>query len=223
MQKNEKISTRSPLDLLKDAAVDESFQHFKTHMAASLLFPVKRHQRQYCIRRAISQFCRSELFLEFGVYKGAGLSLFANELKAIEAQVYGFDSFEGIEEDWTGNHNGRPAGSYSLRGKAPKIDTNAHLCEGLIQETLDGFLEEHQGKIVAFAHMDFDTYTPTEYALRKIMPRLTKGSILLFDELYGYPGWKDHEYKALTETIPSSSYKYICFSREAVGIEIIDE
>jgi hypothetical protein len=185
-----------------------------------MLFPRKQHIRQFCVRRAVKNLKARGLFLEFGVFKGAGINLFAKELEGYSLEVYGFDSFVGLEEDWTGNQNGRPEGAYSLEGKVPIVHANAHLEVGWIQETFPPFLRKHSDEIVAFAHLDFDTFSPTEYALEKIKPRLVPGSIVLFDELYGYPGWRDHEFKALNNVLARETYEFICFSREAVGIEI---
>ena len=69
--------------------------------------------------------------------------------------------------------------------------------------------------------MDMDTYTPTKYALNKIKPFLQKGSIILFDEFYGFPDWQNHEYKALKETFKEEEYKYFAFGNRQVSIEIL--
>ena len=45
------------------------------------------------------------------------------------------------------------------------------------------YLEEHQYTVVAMAYFDFDLYEPTKKCLELIKPRLTKGSVLGFDEL----------------------------------------
>ena len=45
------------------------------------------------------------------------------------------------------------------------------------------YLKEHQETIIALAFFDFDIYAPTRDVLQAIMPRLTKGSVVAFDEL----------------------------------------
>ena len=109
--------------------------------------------------------------------------MFARRLRKHGITVTGFDSLKGLSEDWLGNHNGREAGAYTVHGKAPELEPNAELRDGWVQDTLPGFLDEHPDETVALAHLDFDTYTPTAYALERIRPRLVPGSILLFDEL----------------------------------------
>jgi len=57
--------------------------------------------------------------------------------------------------------------------------------------------------------------------LQKIKPFLQKGSIILFDQFYGFPNWQEHEYKALIDVIDKKEFKYIAFGEEEVAIEII--
>ena len=211
---------KSPIDLAHEAAVRDSFEEFREPMAEALLFPQKGRLRGHALDMAMRNTGEDGLYLEFGVFRAEGLNFFARKLARKGLTITGFDSLRGLEEDWTGNHNGREAGAYSVKGKAPALEPNASLRAGWVQDTLPGFLEEHPGQDIAFAHMDFDTYTPTAFTLDLIKPRLMKGSILLFDELYGYPGWRHHEYKALKECLPDNCYRYVAFSREAVAVEL---
>jgi hypothetical protein len=57
------------------------------------------------------------------------------------------------------------------------------LIKGDASETIDGWLENNQHAIVAMVIFDMDVYKPTRDVLKKIIPRLTKGSLLVFDEL----------------------------------------
>ena len=57
--------------------------------------------------------------------------------------------------------------------------------------------------------------------MQKIKPFLQKGSIILFDQFYGFPNWQEHEYKALIDVIDKKEFKYIAFGEEEVAIEII--
>lgn len=94
------------------------------------------------------------------------------------------------------------------------------LVKGWVQDTVPGWLAQQGAAPFALAHFDMDTYTPTAFVLAQIRPRLVEGSVLLFDELYGYPGWRHHEYKALQENLPEGSYRFIGFSEQAVAIEM---
>jgi len=48
---------------------------------------------------------------------------------------------------------------------------------------LEEYLEKNPHSIISLAYFDFDIYTPTKKCLELIIPRLTKGSVLGFDEL----------------------------------------
>jgi hypothetical protein len=68
-----------------------------------------------------------------------------------------------------------------------------------VVETLPTFLERNPHIIVSMAIFDMDIYAPTKRALELVMPRLTKGSLLVFDELNcrHFPG----ETQALHEVV----------------------
>jgi len=134
------------------------------------------------------------LVLEFGVLRGRSLRQIANHYN--DRTVYGFDTFEGLIEDW-GDLHGK--GAMTAKGKLPEdMPDNVKIVKGLIEDTLPEFLELHKGT-VAFAHIDTDTYTPAKCVLDHIAKRLVVGSIILFDEFRDYPGYEEHEFKAFRE------------------------
>ena len=57
-----------------------------------------------------------------------------------------------------------------------------------------------------------DTYGPTKFVLEKIKPYLVNSSILIFDGLYNYPGWKYGEYQALMEVFKENEFQYRGFN-----------
>jgi len=211
----------NPIGYLTEASKVESFEHFKAHMETSMLFRNKDRNREYAIKRAVSNGLEDGLYMELGVAGGNGCRLFGEVLKPHGLELTGFDSFEGLEEDWTGMQSGREAGSFTQAGDLPKVPENVTLTKGWVQDTLPGYLKANSKRPVSFVHMDMDTYTPTAYALGAIKKQLRKGTVILFDELYGYPGWRHHEYKALIETLSEGDYRYVCFSTESVAIEIL--
>ena len=91
-----------------------------------------------------------------------------------------------------------------------------------VQDTLPKFLKEHDPKI-NFVHMDLDTYDSSKYVLSKIKPYLVENAVILFDELYNFPGWEVGEYKALTEVFNEDEYKFLAFakSEKNAAIKII--
>ncbi|MEM8654254.1 MAG: class I SAM-dependent methyltransferase [Pseudomonadota bacterium] len=211
----------TPISLLLDASKKESFEHFKPQMEQAMLFRQKERGRVFAITRAIKNGVKDGLFVEFGVAEGGGCRTFGKILGRNGLTMTGFDSFEGLQEDWTGIQTGRAAGAFSTGGALPKVPDNVTLVKGWVQDTLPGYLKEHKGRAFGFIHMDMDTYTPTAYAMKAVKKHLRKGTVILFDELYGYPGWRHHEYKALTETLDDKDYTYISFAPESVAIEML--
>lgn len=57
------------------------------------------------------------------------------------------------------------------------------LVRGDAIETFPKFLEENPQTVVALAYFDFDIYEPTKKCLELIKNRLTKGSLVAFDEV----------------------------------------
>ena len=68
-----------------------------------------------------------------------------------------------------------------------------------------------------------NTYETTKFILERIKPKLIKGAIIIFDDYYNLPGWKNGEYKAMTEIFSESEFKYIAFhSGQIVSVQIIN-
>ncbi len=161
-------------------------------------------------KSAFEKIVETGLLLEFGVNKGASANFFSGLLTlANDARMYyGFDSFEGLSEDWGGTSMKK--GHFDRKAKPPTLNNNVQCVIGDIMDTLEPFLTEHQENI-AFIHIDTDTYTPCFHVLKLCKPHLVEGSVILFDELVGYPNYQSHELKALNEVLPRSSYKYLSF------------
>lgn len=229
LEVNFKLKVRnktSPIDLYYENLMIESYEFFKDHMKNSSIFLKPKDIRKFAIFKSLENFKdkknEENLFLEFGVFKGESINFFAKILKKNKTLIYGFDSFEGLEEDWNMNEF-NPIGTFSLNKKTPKTEANVVLIKGKVQNTLDSFLNRNNNKKIIFAHLDMDTYKPTKFTLSKIKPFLTKGSVILFDQFYGFPNWQNHEYKAFIEEFgQSKEYKYIAFSESEVAIEILN-
>jgi predicted O-methyltransferase YrrM len=144
--------------------------------------------------------------LEFGVYSGRTLTVIAEARK--HNQVFGFDSFQGLPEDWRSNI---PAGTFATE-QLPDI-AGAELVVGWFNETLPDFLANHPGP-VAFLHLDADLYSSTATVLKHVGPRLRPGSVILFDEYFNYPGWEQHEHRAWQEFVARTGIqcRYVAYT-----------
>jgi len=214
-----RIGNRSIIDLYYIDLQKNCYDFFKDKMKNSSIFLNTDDIRNFSIYKAIQNSNKDNLFLEFGVYTGGSINLFAKQLINTKKNIYGFDSFEGLKEDWL-SHVFFPKGALTLNKKTPNVEKNVILIVGEIQNTLEKFLEENKQKII-FAHMDLDTYQSTKYALLQIKPNLVKGSVILFDEFHGHPNWQLEEYKAFTEVFKEHEYKYIAFCESEAAIEIL--
>ena len=152
----------------------------------------------------MNQILEEGMILEFGVSAG-------DTMKVIQQQttrpIYGFDSWEGLPEDWIGSDGiqVQPKGAY--KSDPPEVADHVTLISGLFQDSLPGFLEEHSESI-AFVHIDCDIYSATKFTLMALKDRFVTDSIILFDELAGYTGYEDHEYKAFIEFLEETRYDF---------------
>jgi predicted O-methyltransferase YrrM len=140
------------------------------------------------------------LILEFGVYSGRSV----NYLATLQSgRVFGFDSFEGLPEDW------RPDTLKSAFkvDKLPAVADNVELVVGWFEDTLPGFLEAHPGP-VTFLHVDCDLYSSTRTVFHYLRDRIVPGTVIIFDEYFNYIGWRNHEYKAFAEFVTECGLKY---------------
>ena len=70
--------------------------------------------------------------------------LFAKLLSYHELKIYGFDSFEGLEEDWI-THEFNPAGTFTLNKKIPKVLNNVKIIIALGKIAFDACIKFYKG------------------------------------------------------------------------------
>ncbi len=136
--------------------------------------------------------------------------------------IYGFDTFEGFVNT-SKKFDGKELsdGDYSVySGYEKELEKilNIHesnspishikkfkLIKGDASKTSRTWAKENPHTIVSMAIFDMDIYKPTKDALEIIIPKLTKGSLLVFDQLNhpDFPG----EAKALTEILSLNDLK----------------
>jgi hypothetical protein len=164
--------------------------------------------------------CRlSGLVMEFGVFRGESLRFIA---KRIREDVFGFDSFEGLPEDWT---SFQKQGRFTLNGVVPEFhENNIRICKGWFEQVLPDFLNTHAGP-ARFVHIDCDIYSSTKTVLNLLSSRIVKGTVIVFDEYLNYPSWREHEYRAFQEFVASHGlkYRYIGFASSHFSVAVVIE
>jgi predicted O-methyltransferase YrrM len=149
------------------------------------------------------------LILEFGVAGGKSVTHIST--RCPNERVYGFDSFQGLPEHWSGNRFSRR--NFSQHGVMPAVPSNVELVAGWFNETLPGFLAKQPGP-VGFLHIDCDIYSSTKYVLDALKDRLPPKAVIVFDEFFNYPGFRQHEYRAFHEFVAETGrkYRFVSFS-----------
>jgi len=96
------------------------------------------------------------------------------------------------------------------------------LIKGWFDETLPRFLTQHPGNF-AFIHVDCDTYEATRTLFQAAGGRVAAGTVIVFDEYFGYPGWRVGEWKAWQEFVGERGvrYEYVGFSVNQVAVRIL--
>ena len=128
------------------------------------------------LKYALSQVELDGLYLEFGVFKGTTINLISSEKK--DKIIYGFDSFEGLPEDWTARE---PKGTFDVEGNFPQVNKNVRLIKGWFNNTLPNFVEEHSENC-AFIHVDSDLYSSAKTVFSFLKDRIISGTVIVFDE-----------------------------------------
>ena len=214
-----KVQPSSPADLYHADVAKNSYETFKNYFKNSYVFSDDNSIRSFAINEAIKKFDKESLFLEFGVFKGDSINLFAEKLKKIDAEIFGFDSFKGLKDEWM-TEEFNPPGTFDLKGKKPKVERNVKLIDGLVEETAKNFFSKNSKKI-AFIHFDMDTYKSTSFVLKLLKNNFQAGTIILFDEFYGFPNWEKYEYKAFKEEIEENKFNFIAFGSRQACIKIV--
>ncbi len=192
---------------LRLAARREAADYIRAHLGEALLMPDRYALLDHALQRGLAAHPEG-LVCEFGVAGGKTLSFLA---KRIKRDVHGFDSFEGLPDDWSGT--AERAGRFSRKAKPPRVPANARLHVGWFDATLPRFLQAHPGPL-ALLHLDADLYSSTKTVLTLMRDRIRPGTAIVFDEYLNYPGWRAHEHKAFQEFVGEAGlkYRYIGFS-----------
>ncbi len=155
------------------------------------------------------------VIFECGVLFGGGLSTWLHLGEIYEPvnygrRVFGFDTFSGfpdVSEIDIPKNTKHPelykAGTYnasiaedmiyeifSLVDKTRKISQipRMRMIKGDVRETVPKVLDEDKSIMISLLSLDLDLYEPTKAVIEACLPRMSKGSVICFDELC-YEDW----------------------------------
>jgi O-methyltransferase len=119
-------------------------------------------------------------FLEFGVCAGHSITFWSEMNRDPKSRFFGFDSFEGLPEDWTRNY---PKGTLSMGGRVPEIDDKrVSFVKGWFQNTLPSFVNGFTPRSLLVIHSDSDLYSSTLFTLASLNALLVPGTVVIFDD-----------------------------------------
>jgi len=162
-------------------------------------------RRRDLIARVVSLIGDAEvLYMEFGVYRGESIRQWSQLLKNSTSRLHGFDSFEGLPEEWD-DHSAIALrkGHFSTQGKIPEIpDSRVRFFKGWFEDTLSTYEFIESPTLVIF--LDADLYSSTSYVLKTLRPHIKVGTIVYFDEF-----WDPlHEMKAFEEFLEETRMRF---------------
>jgi Macrocin-O-methyltransferase (TylF) len=133
------------------------------------------------------------LLLEFGVFNGYSIHQFAALNQNSASKFIGFDSFDGLPEDWAPDC---PKGTFSQGGQLPAIrDSRVTLVKGWFSDTLIRRLHGINSQDwITVCHFDADLYSSTLFCLTTVLQRFQR-FYFVFDEFSG------HEARALCDVM----------------------
>lgn len=189
---------------LRLAALLDGAQYAAAHMQGARATPDKTE----VLRFGLDHTPPEGLVLACGVFSVAGLEAIGTQL-------------------------GRVAYGFELRPPALSQATSAKLMAGRFEHTVPAFLAQHPGPI-AFLHIDTDLYaqsmseadgtpcdvhTASKSALDIVGDRLVPGSVVVLDEYFNSPGWREQEFRAFQEMVQSRAlnYRYLAYDTTGFG------
>ncbi|RTE07973.1 class I SAM-dependent methyltransferase [Paenibacillus whitsoniae] len=156
--------------------------------------------------------------VECGVLFGGGLMGFANISTILEPynfqrKIIGFDTFSGFPEVAAEDLEGllerksthlkkggfaAPNAYEDLKQSIEVFNKNRFLShfskveviKGDFEETCEKYISDHPHLVISCLYLDFDIYKPTKVAIEKLVNRIPKGGVIVFDELNeeAFPG-----------------------------------
>ena len=137
------------------------------------------------------------------MWEGESIRQWSEPLKNSATRLHGFDSFEGLPEEW--DHHGASIlekGHFSTQGKLRFSHDRRKFFKGWFENTLPYYEFIQSPVLVIF--LDADLYSSTSYVLKTLRPYIELGTIIYFDEFWD----RFHELKAFEEFLFETSMRF---------------
>lgn len=144
------------------------------------------------------------------MWRGASLRWWSTHLRQPDARLFGFDSFEGLPDDWRPEHG---EGAFRVNGP-PHIDDPRVAFEiGWFDKTLAEFTAPVHDRLIL--NIDCDVYSSTCTVLEWAEPLIKPGTLIYYDELPDH----DHELRAMNEHLARTGAELEPLGTAAGGLQ----
>lgn len=191
--------------------INDFYQTNKDIINASETFPLFIRRQTLSYYLAKYELYKKTLdvqgsIVECGSHQGSSLLLFAKltsmfEPYKINKKVISFDTFTGFPSIDKKNDNIKHKNAKKNHSNNTNLDLiknsvklldrnrfNGHInkveiIKGDAIKTIPEYLKKNKHFLISLLYLDFDLYKPTKIALDHFLPRMAKGSLVVFDEL----------------------------------------
>jgi O-methyltransferase len=190
--------------LLKNALYMSNMSHWRRHTKVTgyndWYQGTWEYSRRYNLYEAVIATEKVDAlaidYFEFGVAAGGSFRWWLEHNKNPSSKFYGFDTFEGLPENFGPFGKGQMAASLESLNIT---DPRAAFYKGLFQDTLIPFLDQYKSDRKKLIHMDADLFSATIFSLSQLYRYLNDGDIILFDE-FAVPTHEFMAFKIFTES-----------------------
>ena len=157
-------------------------------------------------------------YLEFGVWEGRSIKQWAQLNTHPDSRFYGFDTFEGLPEDWEDCDRGH----FTTGGKSPTVsDPRIAFVKGLFQDTLYGFLEGRIFDRQLVVNADCDIYSASLFVLAVMDRFMRPGTKIILDDFASL----EHQFRAFVNYVQAFGREWKALGKTpyclTVAIEIM--
>ena len=200
---------------IPELIVGNNYSHYMSNIFHTL--PVIGLDKDKALSNSINYADDEGYWLEFGIHEGETIIYTAGcKLGNPKFKIYGFDSFEGLPEDWVGDNTKE---KFNLQGKIPNHllqYPNIEIVKGWFDKSLPKFIKEQNINKISFLNIDSDLYSSANTVLTLLTPYFKGECVIHFDEFCNYPGAENGEYKAFSEFLHKN--KHNVETCESLGI-----
>lgn len=184
-------------------ASEESARYVQQHMRTVPNLACDYDLHEWVVNTQLArEMAHHAVVMEFGVATGRTLNHFARLMP--NKYIHGFDSFNGLPEDWTSR---MPKGFFK-RQALPKVAWNCYLNVGWFNETIPKWKLKYADTPIMLLHVDCDLYSSTKTVLTELRKNIVPGTVIIFDEYMNYPGWQQDEFAAWHDFTKNYNVQY---------------